>query len=971
MQNNSHPIGLTGKSSPKHRPVMDWTPATLRREWYKFFEGKKHLKMPSASLLPAGDPTLLFTSAGMVPFKPYFEGSEDPPSGRVVTIQKCLRTTDLESVGKTARHLTFFEMLGNFSFGDYFKKEAVAMAYEFSTEVLKLDPEKIHITIYTDDDETKDLWMDIGVPEKRITRLGKEDNWWGPAGDSGPCGPCTELYLDRGPEKCSEEGGCGNPETCAPGNDCDRFMEYWNLVFNQYNQDREGNLTPLRSKGIDTGAGLERIVALLNGTESVYETSELIQLREKTKESIHALGLEPPSEDTSYHILSAYRVIADHARSASFAIGDGILPDNHGRGYVIRRMLRRACLFARELGVSSPILYSLVPTIVEIYDEFYPELKQSAEKIQKTLEDEEKRFLRTLDTGMKIWQQYLDEHQKKKAKTFSGSQAFRLYDTYGFPLEMTIELAEKAGMKVDLKEFEKEMEHQREMAQSASKWADVQLPSDLKLPTGHRTDFEGYHDFNRNSVVEALAEGDHSKSSLKAPSQERSMVITKETCFYPEGGGQLGDKGWIRSESGVFRVEDTRKKGDLILHLGRMETGEIAERQPVEMEIDEDRRLALTRHHSATHLLNKSLRDVLGDHILQTGSLVSDSYLRFDFSHPNRISPEDLEKIEQQVNQAISSDAEVTTEVLPIEKAKESGALATFGEKYGEEVRVVSMGGGDLSIEFCGGCHVDRTGQIQFFHILKESSPGAGNRRIEAVAGPGVADYFKQEFHKLQLEKSNLEGALQGMANQLTESKSDDAKDLARELEQLKPEHSVPSVAEIQSILESSAGVLKLQNQLRTIDEELREKQKSRLKLEKKISSQSVDLDAIVEKARSTEQKRGKIHVFSLQEDGLDAQILRQAGDRLKESERDCVVLIGAKTEKGAMLVFMATRSAVDAGIDCGALIRNAAPVIGGKGGGKKDMAQAGGPDSSSLADALKKADSEIESMLAAGKDSK
>lgn len=945
---------------------MDWTPARLRREWYKFFEGKKHLKLPSASLLPAGDPTLLFTSAGMVPFKPYFEGSEDPPSGRVVTIQKCLRTTDLESVGKTARHLTFFEMLGNFSFGDYFKKEAVAMAYEFSTEVLKLDPEKIHITIYTDDDETKDLWMDIGVPEQRITRLGKEDNWWGPAGDSGPCGPCTELYLDRGPEKCAEEGGCGNPETCAPGNDCDRFMEYWNLVFNQYNQDREGNLAPLRSKGIDTGAGLERIVALLNGTESVYETSELIQLRERTKESILAMGLEAPSEDSSYHILSAYRVIADHARSASFAIGDGILPDNHGRGYVIRRMLRRACLFARELGVSAPLLYSLVPTIVDIYDEFYPELKKSADKIQKTLEDEEKRFLRTLDTGMKIWQQYLDEHQKKKAKTFSGSQAFRLYDTYGFPLEMTIELAEKAGMKVDLKEFEKEMEHQREMAQSASKWADVQLPSDLKLPTGHRTDFEGYHDFQRKSTVEALAEGDHTGTALKAPSKERCMVITKETCFYPEGGGQLGDKGWIRSDSGVFRVEDTRKKGDLILHLGRMETGEISEGQSVDMEIDEERRLALTRHHSATHLLNKSLRDILGDHILQTGSLVADNYLRFDFSHPNRISPEDLEKIEKQVNQAIASDAEVTTEVLPIEKAKESGALATFGEKYGEEVRVVSMGGGDLSIEFCGGCHVDRTGQIQYFHILKESSPGAGNRRIEAVAGPGVADYFKQEFHRLQLEKSNLEGALQGMKNLLSDNKSEEAAELSGEVESIKPEMEIPSASEIQSTLESAAGVLKLQSQLRTVDEELREKQKARLKLEKKINSQSVDLEAIVEKARASEQKRGKVRVFSLQEDGLDAQILRQAGDRLKESERDCVVLIGAKTEKGAMLVFMATKSAVDAGIDCGALIRNAAPVIGGKGGGKKDMAQAGGPDADSLADALKKADSEIESMMAA-----
>ncbi|MCB1170685.1 MAG: alanine--tRNA ligase, partial [Leptospiraceae bacterium] len=879
----------------------------------------------------------------------------------------------LESVGKTARHLTFFEMLGNFSFGDYFKKEAVAMAYEFSTEVLKLDPEKIHITIYTDDDETKDLWMDIGVPEDRITRLGKEDNWWGPAGDSGPCGPCTELYLDRGPEKCSEEGGCGNPGTCAPGNDCDRYMEYWNLVFNQYNQDREGNLSPLRSKGIDTGAGLERIVALLNGTESVYETSELIRIREKTKEAIAALGLEAPSENGSYHILSAYRVIADHARSASFAIGDGILPDNHGRGYVIRRMLRRACLFARELGVSSPLLYSLVPTIVEIYEEFYPELKQSAEKIQKILEDEEKRFLRTLDTGMKIWEQYLEEHRGKKRKTFSGSQAFRLYDTYGFPLEMTIELAEKAGMTVDLKEFEKEMEHQREMAQSASKWADVQLPADLKLPTGHRTEFEGYHDFRRSSVVEALAQGDHSKATLEAPGKERCMVIAKETCFYPEGGGQLGDTGWIRSDTGLFRVEDTKKKGDLILHLGRMETGTLKEGQSIELEIDEDRRQALTRHHSATHLLNKSLRDVLGDHILQTGSLVADNYLRFDFSHPERIAAEDLEKIEVKVNEAIAKDAEVKTEVLPIEKAKESGALATFGEKYGEEVRVVSMGGGDLSIEFCGGCHVDRTGQIQYFHILKESSPGAGNRRIEAVAGPGVAEYFKKEFHRLELEKSNLESSLQGLFDKLEEgdTEGDAYKELKKEITALKVSGSIPSASEIEETLESPAGVLKLQQSLRSTEEEIKEKQKSRQKLDKKINAQAIDLDGIVEKARQNEQKHGSLRVFFLQEDGLDAQILRQAGDKLKETERNCVVLIGAKTEKGAMLVFMATKSAVDAGVDCGALIRAAAPVIGGKGGGKKDMAQAGGPDASALNDALQKASKEMESMLAAGKKGK
>jgi alanyl-tRNA synthetase len=967
MQNNGNPIGLTGKSQAKHRPVMDWTPARLRREWFAFFEKENHLKLPSASLLPAGDPTLLFTSAGMVPFKPYFEGSEEPPGPRVVTIQKCLRTTDLESVGKTARHLTFFEMLGNFSFGDYFKKEAVEMAYRFSIEILQLDPEKIHITIYTDDDETKELWMKIGVPEERITRLGKEDNWWGPAGDSGPCGPCTELYLDRGPDVCSREGGCNSPNTCAPGNECDRFMEYWNLVFNQYNQDREGNLTPLRQTGIDTGAGLERIVALLNGTESVYETSELIQLREKTKEAIQEMGLTPPSEEKSHHILSAYRVIADHARSASFAIGDGILPDNHGRGYVIRRMIRRAALFARELGVTSPVLHSLVPTIIEIYDEFYPELKQSKDKIQETIKSEEDRFLRTLDTGVKIWEQFLAEHQKERAKTFSGSQAFRLYDTYGFPLEMTRELAEKAGMEVDLKEFEVEMEKQRELAQSASKWQDVQLPSDLKLPPGHESRFEGYRDFKHESVIEALAEGDRSVDALEAPSSDKSMIITGSTCFYPEGGGQLGDTGWIRSETGVFRVEDTRKKGDLILHLGRMETGKLENNQSVEMEIDEDRRLSLTRHHSATHLLNRSLRDVLGDHILQTGSLVAENYLRFDFSHPSRIKPEDLETIERRVNDAIARDAEVTTEVLPIEKAKESGALATFGEKYGEEVRVVSMGKGDLSIEFCGGCHVERTSQVQFFHILKESSPGAGNRRIEAVAGPGVADYFKREFHRLQMEKANYDASWQSLASQLDEMKSEEeASDLRKDLDKIRITASIPSTAEVLEELETPAGVLKLDQKLRAVEEELRENQKGRLKLEKRISSQSVDLDSIVEKALSTAEKKGKIRVFSLQEEGLDAQILRQAGDRLKEAERDSVILIGARTEKGAMLVFMATKSAVDAGIDCGALIRSCAPVVGGKGGGKKDMAQAGGPDASSIADALQKAREEIESMLSA-----
>ncbi|MDH5654690.1 MAG: alanine--tRNA ligase [Spirochaetia bacterium] len=924
--------------------TKEWTVSSLRTAWLEYFKKQNHFHMPSASLIPAGDPTLLFTTAGMVQFKPYFAGTEEPPSRRVVTIQKCLRTTDLESVGKTERHCTFFEMLGNFSFGDYFKEEAIRFSWEFSLEYLKFNPEQIYVTVYEDDPEAEEIWLKkIGIPKERITHLGKEHNWWGPAGDSGACGPCSELYLDRGEQRCT----CKDKASCAPGSECDRFMEYWNLVFNQFHQDTSGTLHPLPLKGIDTGAGLERIVALLNERDSVYDTDEMQKIISFIESLVQDLRSDSVSIAYNAETAAPFRVLTDHARAACFAIGDGIFPDNTGRGYVIRRIIRRALLFARELGIYQPVLYRTIPLISEIYAPFYPVLKEKYKDIQNRIRLEEERFLHTLDQGLKIWEEYLQSHKEKKKNLFGGEEAFKLYDTYGFPLEMTVELAEKEGLTVDLKKFQELMNRQREAASLASSFRDIQLPANLPSETKKETVFLGYNSLEGESKVIAVVADDKSCSRIKAPS--KGMLILDESNFYPEGGGQLGDEGRILKEGTTFLVKDTQKKSGLIVHIGELIEGEIEIHDSVQCKVDAEKRQNLTKHHSATHLLNASLRKILGDHIMQTGSLVSPDYLRFDFSHPQKINETTIQKIEEGVIHSIEERAAVKFEVMPIDRARGTGAVAAFGEKYGETVRVVSMGTqGALSIEFCGGCHVENTGEIEFFHILKEGSPGAGNRRIEAVAGRNVIRHFQDEFERAaaKIEDHNLKAA----------KLAEDFKD--KEALKLKLSEKIPDHTALDELFRSGPGVsLRLSEQIESIKIRIQKAEKLLVKFQKSSEeSQAGELLSSVDDLLSDAVSAGPVETVVQMFENKDVQSLRKLGDALKEKKRNLVVLFGNTSEKGPVLIFMANAGAVAAGVNCGKMIGEAALLIGGRGGGRPDMAQAGGNNPAGLKDALDKA---------------
>ena len=936
----------TGSTPTKSAPELP-TPtltslsvAQIRQAWLSYFGREKHLHAPSASLIPAGDPSLLFTTAGMVQFKPYFSGEQTAPSPRIATIQKCLRTTDLESVGKTDRHLTFFEMLGNFSFGDYFKEGAIRFAWEFSLKELKIDPEKIWVTVFESDDEAEEIWhKQIGVPMQRIHRLGKADNWWGPAGDTGACGPCSELYFDRGEEYCKD---C-DPDECRPGGECDRFMEYWNLVFNQFNQDADGKLHPLPRTGIDTGAGLERIAALLNGVQSVFDTDELVRLREKLRELIPRLRQDGKRLGYTRETAPAFRVLCDHVRSASFAISDGILPGNTGRGYVIRRVIRRALLFARSLGIHKPVLHLMVPEVIAIYEKHYPDLKTRGEEITTRIRQEEERFLRTLEQGIRIWEEYLAEHQSQQARVFGGQYAFRLYDTFGFPLEMTTELAEQAGMEIDLAGFEKEMEAQRERARAGEGFREIEIPGEI-ASIALKSSFKGYNDYGGESkLLAAIQNGEAVEKVAAGP----AVLILDQTPFYPEGGGQLGDTGRITGKDGsVFRVDDTRRKGDMILHIGELVTGELKVDKGVRTAIESERREGLTRHHSATHLLNKALRDHLGDHILQTGSLVAPDYLRFDFSHDKKIAAEQLVEIEKSVIGAIQSQGAVNTEVLPIAAAKKKGAVATFGEKYGEKVRVVSMAGGDLSIELCGGCHVRNTGDIRYFHITRETSPGAGNRRIEAIAGEGVIEHMQDEFAKLGAQLSDF---LQKAGSKGPRLDID-----------------LPGPDEIgRRLSKDPAAVQSLGQDIARAREILQKAEKQLAKLRKESAKEAAgELLDRVDDILAQAPRIGETTLVRERFEGVPTDSLRQLGDALKEKQRNVVILLGTVSEKGPGLLFMANKAAVEAGVHCGNLVREAAALIGGGGGGRPDMAQAGGKNIEGLTDALEAAENAVRKAL-------
>ncbi len=872
----------------------------IRRSFLDFFESRQHLRQPSASLLPSQDPTLLFTTAGMVPFKDYFSGLRMPPAARLASVQKCLRTTDLESVGKTKRHLSFFEMLGNFSFGDYFKKEAIEFAWEYSTQFLPFEKEKIWISIFENDDEAFEIWnKHIGVPADRIVRLGRADNFWGPAGESGACGPCSELYLDRGEEFGTDE------QNRAPGGSGDRFMEFWNLVFNQFDFQK-GEYLPLAQTGIDTGAGLERLATLVQGVDSVFDTDELKRLREKAGQIFSA-------EYSAANVIPL-RVLTDHIRTLTFAMSDGIFPSNESRGYVLRRVLRRAMLFGRKLGQREPLLYKLCDTVNEIYGGFYTELQQNTASIADYIKQEETRFLRTLDSGAERLEQLLAQHKRSGGSELSGRDVFQLYDTFGFPLEMTVELAELEGVQVDTAGFKAEMEKQRDRGRAAWKGA-LELPIDKSF----KTEFSGYADLTSQSKVLSILNGNASVSSVNENDGKDQLVfvLTDTTPFYAEGGGQLGDNGFIKSATGEARIVDCRKQNDAYVHLLSDIEGTINAGDTVELLVDRSRREALQRHHSATHLLNAELRKLLGNHIKQSGSLVHPDYLRFDFSHPKALSAEEVASVENAVNSAIAADVPVATSVLPKNEAEQRGAVMTFGEKYGDVVRVVEMG--SFSSEFCGGTHVARTGDISTFLIQKESSPGAGNRRIEAVAGSAAVELLQQKLSEIE----NLLAA---------DIASEQLKPLVKRLQLLQGEKA--AALTISSLWRSA---LALANE---VQQHLTELKKQRKKQDQAVAGADSSglVDSIVGKIQSG--ARG-LRYANFTSDNLQIAELKSLADRAREKDAAALYLLFSAVGDENIFVIAASQAyAAERSLQLNALLKSAGANLGLSGGGKAELIQ-------------------------------
>ncbi|HDP80327.1 MAG TPA: alanine--tRNA ligase [Spirochaetes bacterium] len=869
----------------------------LRDSFIGFFREREHRIVPSSPLIPKDDPTLLFTTAGMVQFKPMFAGTVKLEYTRAATVQKCLRTSDLERVGKTARHCTFFEMLGNFSFGDYFKKEAIEYAWDYSTGVIGFPREALWVSIYEQDDEAFELWnRHIGVSPDRIVRLGKEDNFWGPAGDSGACGPCSELYLDRGPSF-----GCGGSD-CKPGCDCERFLEYWNLVFNQFFQDNFGTLTPLPRTGIDTGMGLERLATLVQDAETIYGTDELRSLVDFV---CREAGVKYEGA-----AVSSIQVLVEHARALTFSVSDGAYPSNEGRGYVLRRILRRALRFGRQIGIDRPFLYRMVDPIIEIMGPYYPEIAGGAANIKHLLEGEEKRFLETLENGMDRLEEIMKELSRKKEHTIPGKDAFMLYDTFGFPLEMTMEIASENGLGVDETGFHGEMEKQRERGKQSWKASDSGLETimDGLARLAGETVFKGYDAEAVETTVTALSLLNRAAESLSPG--DRGLVVTGATTFYGESGGQVGDSGTIRSRDGaVFRVLDTKKINKTMVHLGEMENGTLKVGDTVSTEIDVVRRNLTRANHTATHLLQSALKTVLGDHVRQSGSLVEPDRLRFDFAHFSQLGKDEIELIESKVNDVIWQSRQVRTEVKPIDEALKEGAIAVFDEKYDETVRVVSVPG--VSKELCGGTHVDNTGKIGVFKILREGSPGAGLRRIEAITLKGVLD-------RLNRQEEIVSALVEGMKT---------------------TEHDL--VRKTHDLMERS----------RALEKELERVRKENL---------SSSIDDVIKDAVTV----GETTLVAFEFQSVDIDELRKLSDMVRSKFQNSVTCFGSHVDGKALLLFAATGPAVKKGVDCGALIKGVSGLVGGGGGGRKDMAQAGGKKPDGIAAALKAAVEMARSML-------
>ncbi|CEO25074.1 alanine--tRNA ligase [Paraclostridium sordellii] len=872
----------------------------IRSKFLNFFESKGHLVQPSYSLVPHNDKSLLLINAGMAPLKNYFSGTEIPPSKRMTTCQKCVRTGDIENVGVTARHATLFEMLGNFSFGDYFKEETLKWGWEFVTEHLNIPQDKIWVSVYLEDDEAFEIWeKEIGIPKERIVRLGKEDNFWEIG--TGACGPCSEIHFDRG-----EEYGCDNPD-CKPGCDCDRYLEFWNHVFSQFNKDEEGNYNPLENKNIDTGMGLERIACIMQGVDTIFDVDTIKHILNAVEKMTNS------NYGKEYKVDKSIRIITDHIRSVSFLVADGVLPSNEGRGYVLRRLLRRAARNGKLLGMKEPFLYKLVDEVIAVSGEAYPELVEKAEYIKKVIRIEEEKFNETIDKGSEILASYIEELKANNEKTLSGENAFRLYDTYGFPVDLTKEILEEEHLEIDEEGFQAEMEKQRQTARDARGNMDSEAWKEdaiAKLDKDIVTDFEGYETLSIESTVKGIAKENELVKSASVG--DEVIIVLDKTAFYPEGGGQVGDKGLLvnKNEDVVVEVIDTKKgPNNTIKHICVIKSGMINVGDVVYTKVDKEVRLASARNHSATHILHKVLKEVLGEHVNQAGSLVTPERLRFDVTHFEAISKDELKAIEEKVNDMIFEALDITCENMSMTDASNKGATALFGEKYGDEVRVVSMG--EYSIELCGGTHLTNTSQIGMFKILSEGGVAAGVRRIEAITGKEVYYFLKNKQNLINevctTVKAKEDNLVARVGHLLDETKS-----LAKELNEVKAKMSLQSA---DSILDSK-----------------------------------VDINGV--------------NIVTSKFEDMDMDTLRNTADTLRDKLSSGVVVLANVAGGKINFVATATKDVVEKGVHAGNIVKEVAQIAGGKGGGRPNMAQAGAPDVNKVDEALNHAKDVLKSQV-------
>lgn len=872
----------------------------IRSKFINFFESKGHYAAKSASLVPHNDKSLLLINSGMAPLKNYFAGVEVPPSKRMTTCQKCIRTGDIENVGKTARHGTFFEMLGNFSFGDYFKRESIRWGWEFVTEHLNIPEDKIWVTVYEEDDDSYDLWAkEMGFPEERLVRLGKDDNFWEIG--IGPCGPCSEIHYDRGPEY-----GCDNPD-CKPGCDCDRYLEFWNHVFTQFDRDENGNYGQLENKNIDTGMGLERIACIIQDVDNIFEVDTIRQIISAIEKVANVEYGKDAKKDVSI------RIITDHIRAVSFLVADGVLPSNEGRGYVLRRLLRRAARHGKLLGIKENFLYNLFDEVKKVSGGAYPELVEKESYIKKVIRIEEEKFNETIDQGSEILAGYIADLKKDGETTLSGENAFKLYDTYGFPIDLTKEILEEENLLIDEEAFNEEMNKQRERARSArgnmdgESWKEDPLS---KLDSSVASEFDGYKELENEGVVKAIVVDNEVVESAEAG--QNVVIVLDKTTFYPEGGGQAGDTGLLIShaEDIVIEVTDTRKgANNTIKHIGFVKSGKVNTNEILKTLVNKEVRMASARNHSATHVLHKVLKEVLGDHVNQAGSLVTPERLRFDVTHFEAITKDEIKVIEDKVNEVILDSLDINCENMGINEAKEKGATALFGEKYGNEVRVVSMG--DFSIELCGGTHLNNTSQIGMFKILSEGGVAAGVRRIEAITGKAVYEYLKQKETLINEVCTSLKTKEDSLAQRVT-SILEENKTLSKELHDIKTKMSLQSV---DSVLDSK-----------------------------------VDINGV--------------SLVATKFEGMDMNTLKEVADNLRDKLASGVVVLANVADDKLNFVVTATSDVIAKGIHSGNIVREVAKVAGGKGGGRPNMAQAGATDVSKVDEALNYASEVVKTQV-------